>query len=148
MKKLFVALMLTTFLNGCVETLSMLGPAAMGNGKLVQSSINSALSLSVKQSTGKTPTQHVLSILDQNQVKEPVKEEEKVLRQEISSLAKTKKDLKSKKQETSSLTKTKKDLKSKTKDTKCITSLCKIAKKNEKNIRYSIKQRSSIKNLN
>tara|TARA_B110001452_G_scaffold159895_1_gene133048 strand:+ start:68 stop:463 length:396 start_codon:yes stop_codon:yes gene_type:complete len=131
MKKLFVALMLTTFLTGCVETLSMFGPAAMGNGKLVQSSINSALSLSVKQRTGKTPTQHVLSILDQNQVKEPVKEEEKVLRQE-----------------TSSLTKTKKDLKSKTKDTKCITSLCKIAKKNETNIRYSIKQRSSIKNLN
>ena len=47
-------------------------------------------------------------------MKEPVKEEEKVLRQE-----------------TSSLTKTKKDLKSKTKDTKCITSLCKIAKKND-----------------
>ena len=127
MKKIFVALMLTTFLTGCIESLSMLGPAVTGNGKLVQSSINSALSLGVKQRTGKTPAQHVLSILDENSVKE----EKKVLKQETSSLAKIKKDPKSK-----------------TKEIKCITSLCEIAKKNQTNIRYSIKQRSSIKNLN
>ncbi len=48
---LFVALLL---LSGCAQSVALLGTSA-SNGRIVQSSLNSAISYGVKKETGKTP---------------------------------------------------------------------------------------------
>ena len=47
-------------LNGCAESLALLGPGA-SNGRFVQSSLNSAISYGVKKQTGKTPLEHAVA---------------------------------------------------------------------------------------
>ena len=143
MKKIFIALLLTTFLTGCFESIAMFG-AGVGNGKIVQSSVNSALSLGIKKSTGKTPTQHVLSALD----KKSVEEELEASNIDFSSMKAIK--------ETPSLTVIKKETPSSVANNKevnkvekiCTTYLCNVAKKNYLNLRYTIQKKSSIENLN
>ena len=51
-------------LNGCAESLALLGPGA-SNGRLVQSSLNSAVSYGVKKQTGKTPLEHVIAYAEE-----------------------------------------------------------------------------------
>jgi hypothetical protein len=65
MKKIIILFSLTFFLNGCVESIAVLGSGA-ANGRVVQSSINSAISLGIKQQTGKSPAQHVLAYAKEN----------------------------------------------------------------------------------
>ena len=48
------------FLNGCAESLALLGPGA-SNGRFVQSSLNSAISYGVKKQTGKSPLEHAIA---------------------------------------------------------------------------------------
>ena len=60
MKKILLLLSIIFFLNGCAESLALLGPGA-SNGRLVQSSLNSAISYGVKKQTGKTPLEHVIA---------------------------------------------------------------------------------------
>ena len=50
-------------LNGCAESLALLGSGA-SNGRLVQSSLNSAISYGVKKQTGKTPLEHAKAYAD------------------------------------------------------------------------------------
>jgi hypothetical protein len=77
MKKLIILLSLMFLLVGCVESLALLGPATgAANGNLVQSSLKSAASYSVKKTTGKTPLQHVLSYAEE---KNPNKKKEKCI---------------------------------------------------------------------
>ena len=45
---------------GCIESIAVLSGGA-ANGKLVQSSIQSGISLGIKKQTGKSPMQHALS---------------------------------------------------------------------------------------
>ena len=59
-------------LNGCAESLALLGPGA-SNGRLVQSSLNSAISYGVKKQTGKTPLEHVIAYAEE---KNPEKKKE------------------------------------------------------------------------
>ena len=59
MKKILLLLSTIFLLNGCAESLALLGPGA-ANGKFVQSSLNSAISYGVKKQTGKTPLEHVI----------------------------------------------------------------------------------------
>ena len=59
MKKKLLLLSTIFLLNGCAESLALLGPGA-ANGKFVQSSLNSAISYGVKKQTGKTPLEHVI----------------------------------------------------------------------------------------
>ena len=47
-------------LNGCAESLALLGPGA-SNGRFVQSGLNSAISYGVKNQTGKSPLEHVIA---------------------------------------------------------------------------------------
>ena len=68
MKKIFCFLMLFVLLNGCAESMALLGTSAT-NGKVVQSSFNTALSYGVKKSTGKTPLQHALNYAEEHQSK-------------------------------------------------------------------------------
>ena len=63
MKKTFYLFSLLFLLNGCVESVALLGSTVGGasSGKLVQSSIQSTLSYGIKKQTGKTPLGHALA---------------------------------------------------------------------------------------
>ena len=60
MKKILLLLPTIFLLNGCAESLALLGPGA-SNGRFVQSSLNSAISYGVKKQTGKTPLEHAIA---------------------------------------------------------------------------------------
>ena len=60
MKKISLLLSTIFLLNGCAESLALLGPGA-SNGRFVQSSLNSAISYGVKRQTGKTPLEHAIA---------------------------------------------------------------------------------------
>ena len=76
MKKVFFLLTALLFLNGCAESVALLGSSVGGasSGKMLQSSLNSAVSYGVKHKTGKTPIGHVLAYADE---KNPEKKKEK-----------------------------------------------------------------------
>ncbi len=63
MKRIFVLLTTMLLLNGCAESVALLGTSAgtASNGKILQSSFNSAISYGIKQQTGKGPIQHVIA---------------------------------------------------------------------------------------
>ena len=60
MKKILVLLSTIFLLNGCAESLALLGTST-SNGKILQSSLNSAISYGVKKQTGKTPLEHAFA---------------------------------------------------------------------------------------
>ena len=60
MKKILLLLSTLFLLNGCAESLALIGPGA-SNGRFVQSSLNSAISYGVKKQTGKTPLEHAIA---------------------------------------------------------------------------------------
>ena len=60
MGKIFGLLAALLILNGCAESVALIGTGA-SNGKIVQSSFNSAISYGVKKQTGKTPLEHALA---------------------------------------------------------------------------------------
>ena len=60
MRKILLLLSTIFLLNGCAESLALLGPGA-SNGRFVQSSLNSAISYGVKKQTGKTPLEHAIA---------------------------------------------------------------------------------------
>ena len=62
-------------LNGCAESVALLSTGA-SNGRIVQSSLNSALSYSVKKQTGKTPLEHAIAYAEE---KNPEKKKEPCL---------------------------------------------------------------------
>ena len=64
MKKIFVVLATLFLLNGCAQSIALLGTSA-SNGKIVQSSFNSAISYSVKKQTGKTPLEHAIAYAEE-----------------------------------------------------------------------------------
>ena len=72
MKKILLLLLTTLLLNGCAESLALLGPGA-SNGRIIQSSLNSAISYGVKKQTGKTPLEHAISYAEE---KNPERKEE------------------------------------------------------------------------
>ena len=63
MKRIFVLLTTMLLLNGCAESVAVLSTTAgsASNGKILQSSFNTAASYGIKKSTGKGPLEHVLS---------------------------------------------------------------------------------------
>ena len=63
MKKIPFLLLLFFLLNGCAESIALLGTSA-SNGRILQSSLNSAISYGVKKQTGKTPLQHAITYAD------------------------------------------------------------------------------------
>ena len=64
MKKILVLLSTTFLLNGCAESLALLGTGT-SNGKILQSSLNSAVSYGVKKQTGKTPLEHAIAYAEE-----------------------------------------------------------------------------------
>ena len=75
MKKATFLLSLLILLNGCAESIALLSTGA-SNGKIVQSSFNSAISYGVKKQTGKTPLEHAIAYAEE---KNPEKKKEPCL---------------------------------------------------------------------
>ena len=67
MKKVFFLLSSLFLLNGCAESVALLGGSVGGasSGKMLQSSLNSAISYGVKKQTGKTPLGHALAYAEE-----------------------------------------------------------------------------------
>ena len=63
MKKIFGLLATLLLLNGCAETVALLGTSvgSASNGKIIQSSFNSVASYGIKKQTGKGPLEHVVA---------------------------------------------------------------------------------------
>ena len=72
MKKILILLSTIFLLSGCAESLALLGTGT-SNGKILQSSLNSAVSYGVKKQTGKTPLEHVIAYAEE---KNPQKKKE------------------------------------------------------------------------
>ena len=72
MKKILLILSAIFLLNGCAESLALLGSGA-SNGRIVQSSLNTAISYGIKKQTGKTPLGHALAYAEE---KNPEKKKE------------------------------------------------------------------------
>ena len=68
MQKTFYLFLLTILLNGCVESVALLGSSVGGasSGKLIQSSLQSTISYGIKKQTGKTPLGHAISFAEKN----------------------------------------------------------------------------------
>ena len=71
-------LSITFILNGCAESLALLGTSAGGasSSKVVQSTLQSSISYGIKKQTGKTPLGHALDYAEKNN---PKKEKEPCL---------------------------------------------------------------------
>ena len=75
MYKISGLLITLLLLSGCAESVALLG-TSMSNGKIVQSSVNSAISYGVKKQTGKTPLEHAIAYAEE---KNPEKKKEPCL---------------------------------------------------------------------
>ena len=64
MKKILILLSTIFLLNGCAESLALLGTSA-SNGRLVQSSLNSVISYEIKKQTGKSPMEHAIAYAEE-----------------------------------------------------------------------------------
>ena len=64
MKKTLFLLSLILLLNSCAESIALLSSGA-SNGRIVQSSLNSAISYGIKKQTGKTPLEHAITYAEE-----------------------------------------------------------------------------------
>ena len=76
LKKIFAGLFLLFFLNGCVQSTALLGPAytLASSGNAYQAGISYGSNQAVKKITGKSPTENIKSFVDDKKLK--VEEEE------------------------------------------------------------------------
>ena len=72
MKKILILLSTIFLLNGCAESLALLGSGA-SNGRIVQSSLNSAISYGIKRQTGKLLWSMLLLMLKKKILREKKK---------------------------------------------------------------------------
>ena len=77
LQKIIAGLFLLLFLNGCVQTASLLGPAytLTSTGNIYQAGLSYGSNQAVKRITGKSPTENIQSLIDNKN--EKVKEKEK-----------------------------------------------------------------------
>tara|TARA_B100002051_G_C16538082_1_gene536124 strand:+ start:177 stop:587 length:411 start_codon:yes stop_codon:yes gene_type:complete len=64
MKKKLLLISTIFLLSGCAESIALLGTSA-SNGRIVQSSLNSAISYGIKKQTGKTPLEHAIAYAEE-----------------------------------------------------------------------------------
>ena len=76
LKKIIAGLFLLFFLNGCVQSAALLGPAytMASAGNIYQAGLSYGSNQAVKKITGKSTTENIKSFVDDNKIK--VKEEE------------------------------------------------------------------------
>ena len=65
-KKIIAGLLLLFFLNGCVQSTALLGPAytMASTGNIYHAGLSYGSNQAVKKITGKSPTENVQSLLD------------------------------------------------------------------------------------
>ena len=75
--KIIAALFLLFFLNGCVQSAALLGPAytLSSTGNIYQAGLSYGSNQAVKNITGKTPTENIKSLVDNKKIK--IEEKEK-----------------------------------------------------------------------
>ncbi len=76
LKKIITGLFLLFFLNGCVQSTALLGPAytLTSTGNVFQAGLSYGSNQAVKKITGKSTTENIKSFVDDNKIK--VEEEE------------------------------------------------------------------------
>ena len=76
LKKIIAGLFLLFFLNGCVQSAALLGPAytLTSTGNVFQAGLSYGSNQAVKKITGKSTTENIKSFVDDNKIK--VEEEE------------------------------------------------------------------------
>ena len=76
LKKIFAGLFLLFFLNGCVQSTALLGPAytLASSGNIYQAGLSYGSNQAVKKITGKSPTENIQSLVDDKKLKVEEKE--------------------------------------------------------------------------
>ena len=77
LKKIIAGLFLLFFLNGCVQSTALLGPAYTfaSTGNIYQAGLTYGSNQAVKKITGKSPTENIQSLVDNKKIK--IEEKEK-----------------------------------------------------------------------
>ena len=77
LKKIIAGLFLLFFLNGCVQSTALLGPAytLSSTGNIYQAGLSYGSNQAVKKITGKSPTENIQSLVDTKKIK--IEEKEK-----------------------------------------------------------------------
>ena len=67
MKKILILLSTIFLLNGCAESLALLGPTStvVTGGNIAQSAFSSAVNYGVKKQTGKSPMEHAMTYAEE-----------------------------------------------------------------------------------
>jgi hypothetical protein len=70
LKKIITGLFLLFFLNGCVQSTALLGPAytLASSGNIYQAGLSYGSSKAVKKITGKSPTENIKSFVDDKKI--------------------------------------------------------------------------------
>jgi hypothetical protein len=76
LKKIIAGLFLLFFLNGCVQSAALLGPAytLTSTGNIYQAGLSYGSNQAVKKITGKSPTENIESLVDNKKLKVEEKE--------------------------------------------------------------------------
>ena len=71
MKKILLLLMCFIFLSGCFQSIVFLTPAITGasTGKMYQAGLSYGTNIILEQATGKTTSEHMLNMLNNNETK-------------------------------------------------------------------------------
>ena len=71
LNKIIVGLFLLFFLNGCVQSTALLGPAytLASSGNIIHTGLSYGSSQAVKKITGKSPTENIKSLIDSKKSK-------------------------------------------------------------------------------
>ncbi|WP_415285917.1 hypothetical protein ABXT46_05150 [Candidatus Pelagibacter sp. Uisw_104] len=77
LKEIIAGLFLLFFLNGCVQSTALLGPAytLTSTGNIYQAGLSYGSNQAIKKITGKSPTENIKSLVDNKKIK--IEEEER-----------------------------------------------------------------------
>ena len=77
LKKIIAGLFLLLFLNGCVQSTALLGPAytLASTGNIYHAGLSYSSNQAIENITGKTPTENIKSLVDNKKIK--IEEKEK-----------------------------------------------------------------------
>ena len=77
MKKILLAIFCLAILSACAQSTAFIGPAVtIGNtGNIMQASLSYGSNVIVKESTGKSPSEHVVSYVEEKKEKKRIREE-------------------------------------------------------------------------
>ena len=77
LKKIIAGLFLLFFLNGCVQSTALLGPAytLASTGNIYHAGLSYSSNQAIENITGKTPTENIKSLVDNKKIK--IEEKEK-----------------------------------------------------------------------